>query len=287
MVVLGVDVNPNLLALWQRWLAPEIQPFFVESLRSWPKSGLTGDLSAELRDTYKVWKLDRSLKTLWLDEESFFALPRAERARLVRSQVAHGRGAVPTVRQWADLIDPVTLRSQADGHRFVWWPRLITRCPEAILLRTVATGELPSRHREVPSHTWDRCAVLLPGARSLAGSFAESSGPNCFGTVMATAGVDGAARQRVVQKPFLAWLHSVCRPGGSDDDPGTVLMWRNRDGLPVHAAVTIGDGWALEKPSQSWSAPRVVLGVDELIRVNRLPGNRLERHRISAAASRR
>src|SRR5688500_2506128 len=117
MNVLGVDVDANLLRRWQDWLAPDMQPFFVESLRPWPKTDAR-QLSLELTDTYKVWKLDRSLETLWLDEETFFAMSRSERAALVRAQVEHGRGAVPAVRAWADLVDPEALRAQAGGHRF-------------------------------------------------------------------------------------------------------------------------------------------------------------------------
>jgi len=299
VIVLGVDVDADLLRRWQGWLAPQVQPFFVESLRSWPESarapvGLTAELSPELRDTYKVWKLDRSLETLWLDEETFFTMSRSERAALVRAQVEHRRGAVPAVRAWADLLAAATLRSQADGHRFVWWPSLLAGDPDVtaqILSRTVAADALPNRHRDVTRKTWDECAEVLPAARALAGSFPSSSGANCFGTVMATAGVDGAAEAWMLQGPFLDWLDSACQPsrrqGHDDDHPGTVLVWRNRDGLPVHAAVTIGHGWALEKPSQEWSTPRVVLRVPDLIRANRSPGQRLERHRIrSSYASR-
>jgi hypothetical protein len=291
--VLGIDVGAELLECWQRWLAPEVQPFFVESLRPWPKpTAVTADtadtarLSPELRDTYKTWKLDRALKTLWLDEEAFLSWPRPTRAALVRSQVGLGRGAVPTVRGWLDLADQQALRSQADGHRFVWWPSLLAGNADAIVSRAVSTGEPASRHREVTSKTWRGCADVLPAAKALVGAFAPSSGPNCFGTVMAAAGVEGAADVRMLQQPFLAWLASACRPetrdhrDRRDHDPGAVLVWRNRDGLPVHAAVTIGDDWAMEKPSQSWASPRVVLAVDELIRVNRASGQRLERHRL-------
>jgi hypothetical protein len=288
VIVLGVDVDEDLLRCWQRWLAPEVQPFFVPSRRSWPTGAPAlgeGPLSPELRDTYKVWKLDRSLEVLWLDERTFLGMSRSERASLVRSQVRCGRGAVPAVRGWLDVVDPTALRSQADGHRFVWWPSLVASDPEEIVSRTVEADGLPSRHREVTSTTWDECADVLPAARSLAGSFPSSSGANCFGTVMAAAGVEGAADEWMFQGPFLAWLESACRPGGRDDQPGTVLLWRDTEGLPVHAAVTLGDGWALEKASQAWSTPRAVLSVKEVIRTNRSPGQRLERHRIRTIES--
>ena len=293
MIVLGINVDVELQHSWERWLAPEVQPFFVESLRSWPKGADAGPLSPELRDTYKVWKLDRSLKVLWLDEGGFLGMSREKRALLVKYQVAHGRGAVPSVRGWLDALDETTLRAQADGHRFVWWPSLLAGKSGEILRRTVEADILPwssrytrsfdpsSRHQQVSASTWNRCAGLLPAARSLAGTFPSASGANCFGTVMAAAGVEGAADEWMLQEPFLEWLDSACRPGSRDDQPGTVLVWRDQSGLPVHAAVTIGGGWALEKASQAWSSPRAVLTVEDAIRTNRSVGQRLERHHIA------
>jgi hypothetical protein len=39
----------------------------------------------------------------------------------------------------------------------------------------------------------------------------------------------------------------------------TVLVWRSRDHQVQQAALTVGDGWALHKPSQGWFDPVKVL----------------------------
>jgi len=44
----------------------------------------------------------------------------------------------------------------------------------------------------------------------------------------------------------------------------------------------MGDGWALEKPAQTWWSPRVVLEVRQLIRANRTAGWHVERYRLSS-----
>ncbi|MEY2471252.1 MAG: hypothetical protein QOK28_581 [Actinomycetota bacterium] len=265
MKVLGCDVDDALVDQWKTWLAPARQPFFVD------KGGVRSrDMSEELWDTYHLWRIDKSLRVMWLTEDEFFALPRAERAQLVRQQVVADRGAVPTVRGWADVVDA---RAQADGHRFVWWPSLVTK---AAVVRHVATGRLVSRHREVKASTWRR----LPSARAIAGTFAAGSGPNCFTTVMAAAGVEEVAENFNRREPFDDFLTTMCRRGGDDQQPGTVLVWRLPDGRCQHAAITIGDGWAMEKPSREWSSPRTVVPVAELLRNNRHPGERLERHRL-------
>jgi hypothetical protein len=275
---MGVDVDAALLSRWRGWIGPERQPFFIKAPDS-HKSVRTPDVSPELRDTYALWNINGPYGVRWLDEGTFFAMPRPERAQLVRSQVEIGRGAVSIVRRWLDVLDVGALRSQADGHRFVWWPSLLRAVPDRLLPRIVEPHELTSRHGEVVESTWRRCAALLPGAKDLAGTFPTSSGPNCFGTVMAAA-CGGEADRSVVEEPFLEWLRTGCRAGGADEEPGTVLAWFDRDGRPVHAAVTLGDGWALEKPSQCWWTPRAVLPVVDVIRTNRTRGQRLQRQRI-------
>ena len=283
--ILGITVDEDLLRCWARWLAPEVQPFFVESLDIWSGLGVDPrEISPELRDTYRVWNIDRALNVLWLTEGQFASMPRSDRAALVRSQVNHKRGAVPAVRQWADVLDAAMLRIQADGHRFVWWSSILDGHPERVLERVVSVDRFTSRHREVSESTWRTAADLLPAARALAGSFPQRSGPNCFGTVMAAAGITDAEDAWMLQAPFSEWLDTTCRPGGDDDEPGTVLVWRRNDGVPVHAAVTVGDGWALEKPSQEWSSPRAIVSVRDSIRAARTPGQRLERHQIQSAS---
>lgn len=285
MIVLGIEATGGLQKRWREWLAPEPQPFFVESLRSWPRGRVGQQLTAELAHTYATWRVDRSLQILWLDEAGFAAMPSPERSALLRAQLQYRRGALPPVRRWSDLLDPAVLRSQSSSSRFVWWPSLVSIKPGDILSRVIAAAPegvealaLPSRHGEVARATWRRCSGPLPEARRLAGAFPWSSGPNCFGTVMGAAGVAGAENELVVGASFLGWVDSACRPGGRDSDPGTVLVWRDGAGLPVHAAVTIGDGWALEKASGEWWTPRAVRAVDDVIRTRRTKGQHLERH---------
>lgn len=129
--------------------------------------------------------------------------------------------------------------------------------------------------------TWRACRDVLPRAEELAGTFAERSGPNCFATVLAAAGA-GDDDAWLLQPAFEDWLRTACTRGGRDDRPGTVLVWRDGEGLVQHAAVTIGDGWAMEKPAQTWWTARGVHDVGALVKANRVSGQRLERHQIVA-----
>ena len=283
MRVLGIEVARDRLQAWRNWLAPTAQPFFVRDPAAVSLAVDDGrDASPELRDTFQLWKVSKELPRVWLTEAEFSALPRPTRARLVREQVEHRRGAVPSVWAWRDLVDEKTLRAQADGHRFVWWPSLITNDnAEAVLVRHVERGRLPSRHRDVPKHVWRRCAAVVPGAQQLAGTFPAGSGPNCFGTVLAACGVAGAADDWVLQPQFEKWLAHQAGSKRADTEPGSVLVWRDHDGLAQHAAITLGGGWALEKPSQEWSSPRAVAAVADVIRTARTAGWRLTRYAVA------
>lgn len=280
-LVLGIDVAPALLERWVQWLAPDPQPFLVESPAAWHDcQDEGGTLTEELKDTFRLWwGVERSSTLLWISEDQFAGLPRARRAALVREQVRRRRGAVPSVRAWRDVLDVAELRGQADGHRFVWWPSLLWRAPEQILVRVVSDRRLPSRHLEVGEQVWSRATTVLPEVKRLAGTFPSGSDTNCFGSVLEAAGAASAASYGDVA-PFESWLASACRPGGDPGEAGVVLVWRGHDGSPVHAAVTISGGWALEKPSKDWHSPFAVATVADIMRMSRHPGERLRRHTI-------
>lgn len=282
MQVLGVGVPSALCDKWAGWLAPSVQPFYVlhpiSGLRSLPDK----DITPELRDTYRTYALSPHLEIVFLDQASFCSLPQLSRAHLVRQQVDVGRGATPSVRAWADLLDARQLRSQADGHRFVWWPSLIRRDRSAILSRVVSSDGMHSLHARVPSRVWRRSARAAPHARRLAGRFPDGSGPNCFGAVMGACGERGAEREWTHQPEFESWLMCHAEPTRIGGISGTILVWRDPEGIARHAALDLGGGWAFEKPSQEWWTPFTILPTKEVVRINRRRGIRVERWRPSS-----
>jgi hypothetical protein len=290
--VLGIEVEPSLVRRWAAWLAPACQPFFLTAaeaaeLRLTPE-GSAHDLSPELRDTYEVWNLADDLDVVWLDEDAFHAQPSDVRARLVVAQVRHGRGAVPAIGDWADILDAEVLREQAGGLHFVWWPTLVAPHVDAVLQRVLSEWQLACQRTSVPEEVWRAASSILPRARALSGtfargsrgsSFARGSATFCFATVMAAAGV-----QDPDDEPFEGWLAAHCTAGGADDLPGSVLVWRDADGHDTHAAVTLGGGWVLHKPGQEWLSPHQVVTVQDLIRLAP-PGVTLHRYSLKAAGS--
>jgi hypothetical protein len=97
---------------------------------------------------------------------------------------------------------------------------------------------------------------------------------------MATCGVEGAHDVWMHREPFEDWLAQHTTKGGHDGEPGTILVWRSVDGAVQHAAVTLGDGWALHKPSQGWMSPTKVLALREMKYSARARGQRLHRRHL-------
>lgn len=275
--VLGISVSTSLLKRWREWFAPAAQPFrtdrLCERFADGAPTGRRLEPSAEVRDTFHMY----GGTWVWLEEPEFVQLSRAVRRALLFRRKATGRlGRLTTSPR--HLID-----SRQTDSRIVWWPSLLHRVGDEPLLTYVEESVRPSRHREVDPTVWSAARHPLPGAADLTGTFAPASGPNCFGTVMAAAGVPGAESEWMVQGPFENWLaeHTVPIQGtATDHAPGVVLVWRAADGLAAHAAVTVGNGFALSKPSQAWCSPRLVWTVRETVRGTRYPGLTLSRHLI-------
>lgn len=274
--MLGIEVAPDLMDRWATWFAPDQQPFLVDA-----DDEALGEKSAvppEVRDTFELYGLADRGRLVVVSEEAFHELSRQRRSDLVRAQVRRKRSVVPSVRRWEASVGPA-VRRQADGHRFVWWPSLLGGCRDEVLSDFVTNGRRPSRHGDVPASVWESAETVLPDAFRLAGTFPSASGPNCFGAVMAAAGVAGAEHAWMMREPFEEWLARSTTPGGDDGKVGTVLVWRSTAGAE-HAAVTLGAGWALHKPSQGWMSPTKVLTVAAVMRSSRASGLRVSRRRL-------
>lgn len=248
MLVLGIEVPDDLLERWLGWFAPPVQPFVIppDLAASLKLDDDRDRLTPEVRDTFCLYGLGSSA-LVWLTEAGARRLPAAVR------------------------------RSQPTPHR---WPASIAGRELGAVVTYVEKGRRPSRHRDVAPATWEAIASALPGARHLAGTFPARSGPNCFATVMAACGVEDAQEAWMLREPFEDWLAEHTAKGGRDGEPGTVLVWRSADGAAQHAALTLGDGWALHKPSQGWMSPTKVLTLGELKYSARAAGRRLHRHHL-------
>jgi len=288
MRVLGCAVSDALWAHWLQLFAPPVQPFFVSDalalqvplLPRWTRWEFR-DLRLPLTfsDTFRSYAVsDEAVWVLLLDEATFAALPRELQARLLQEQLDFGRSQVASCDVWKLSLPQATAAfKQASMDRlFVWWPSLwaslVPDVQERVLLHTLLEDRLPDRSREVSAATWEKIRGVLPGAERLSGTFAWESGANCFSTVLGAFGVPVAADLWLHPGPFERWLTQIALPVEDLDVLGTVMVWRDEAGAIKHAAVSLGDGWALQKDAQNWLAPRQVLALKDLLARWQTPG---------------
>lgn len=240
--VLGIDVDDDLLALWRGWFCPPSQLFRAENLSQATLDAVEHvELNAiplEIRDTFDAY----AGAWVQLDEPTFRVLPAALREELLATRDAEGE------------------------HGMFRWPSEMEAESDGALIDFLYDGVSPSRHADVDGSTWAECASLLPDARRLAGTFARSSGPNCFATVMVATGMD-VENEHMGHRGIEDFLASRTEPVKDPDlaEPGVVLLWRRQRDEPHHACVTLGDGWALNKPAQAWWAPRYVWSLETVL----------------------
>jgi hypothetical protein len=243
---------------WGGHLSPGVRPFFVGDEAAQALTGQPLWSAAELKpehlplnllDTLRLYSTPYT-RVLWLDEPGWARLSVDERAVLDA--------------EWARLALPR-----------LWWPgewqALKQSGQRRELLARLTADRLPCRRAELTRAQWQQATRYAPALRRWAGSWAAHSGPNCFGAVMAACGVPGAGEVWMMVAPFVRWLEGAAGPGqpldppGADATPtvnpapGTVLLWRDGQGQPQHAALALDAGLLHQKEAQSWNAPRQVM----------------------------
>jgi hypothetical protein len=107
------------------------------------------------------------------------------------------------------------------------------------------------------------------GLLSLIGTYADRSGPNCFGLAAAFAAAKGDGRSAWLHErwlhpaPFFSRLATAGYRKRSYD--GSIGIWVvERGNEAVHAAINLGNEWVFEKPGQSFYEPYRLLRRQDL-----------------------
>ena len=255
LTVLGTPVTEEQIARWLGYYCPGPQPFRTRDLTrgqalSIPMTEAL-EITDEVRDTFFLYG---GGPWTWLSEDQYADLQPEMRA-LLSAERRHRMRPKPAP-AWPS--DPMLT---------------------AKLIRWMEAGGRPSLHVLAASELQRASAGRLPRAAQLAGTFPTKSGPNCFGAVMAATGLP-VDDDWIQLDQFQTWLEAATsQEHRAHDEGGQVLVWHQHGDL-AHAAVTLPGGWALQKPSQSWSSPIGVWTTDEIISSWRLPSVRLTRYQL-------
>ena len=285
MQVLNCPVDGTVWQQWNAHFAPRAQPFFISD--DVLSGGVSELLASQLRwtqleftqarmplsvvDTFQLYGVGREAHwVVWLSEEVFAGLPKAEQRVLLEFQRRLGRGGVASLDAFGDLepSDRTVLERAAVDGRFVWWlslwQKLTPEFRQRVLLSFIETDRLPCERHRLSCEHWEEIRVRFPALRSLAGTFASESGANCFSTVLAALGASEVAEVWLHPEPFLRCLEAKAAATVDLDALGTVLVWRDADEKVHHTALCLGNGWAFHKEAQAWFAPRQVMALSEV-----------------------
>jgi hypothetical protein len=109
--------------------------------------------------------------------------------------------------------------------------------------------------------------------RLLAGTFSDSSGANCFATVIAGLTPDlpeskGISQTWMLEDEFLKALEILgFRDSGKLElpvKPNSVITWHID--RTIHACLALEFGLVLNKDAQSWFAPRQILRLENVLK---------------------
>ncbi len=289
--LLGCEVSAEQFARWAKLLVREPAPYFFSEGLQLPAEALilsrkafsAAGFDLAFVDSYTTYAI--SSEAQWvamLTSVQLDALPVETRQRLLAEQVRHKRGQVYGW-EWVEkfLQDYTQIESCCvtfeDKHYLaldskIW--ALLTPESRQQWLSDFIQADTPTEC--LSSEYAAECKNRV--VRRLAGTFADTSGPNCFSTTLAAVTQDESTAQTIAdfwlhQEPFFQGLErrgytlrtdlSVSTPGLHD----AVLIWQDAQGTAQHACYLIENGLVLNKNSQAWFAPRQLLQLQTVLDV--------------------
>lgn len=301
-IVLGARLPDSTLEAWCHHLVHDPEPIYLleSDLPLLPETTApltravfnqgVGDGPGWL-DIYGPWFVTREAQMVWpafaaefrqLSPERQIALSRRQwelgRQNIwdwswVERVLAPWPEALPTlVRDRFETTEGVKIALRHDA----WW--VLPEGARHAWLVAFAEGEAMGtcQANTLNPEAWSR----FPALRSLAGTFADRSGPNCMAASLAILQPDLDLAQGIAQRWLWAdefeaslvamgyrrvsWAPDTAGEDQAAPPPGSVLAWADQSGTLQHAFTLLGDGLAFNKQSQCWWSPRQILPVAEL-----------------------
>ena len=298
--VLGCMISPALVDRWAALLVHEVAPFFVPDAAQalFPQHVVTFSRaefrhvapSLEFCDSYTTWAVHADgTHVALLSPTEFRALPRDTQQALVQWQWQFGRGQVYdacvvqsflSVSEW-EATCAHALFATPDGDKValdhaLWWS--LTRASQwRWLMHFLTEDRSICLSNTLTRAQWSHLTTFHgPSLRHLAGSFASSSGPNCFSTTLAAATRSSETATTIAalwltQSPFVRGLaargyaRDATLSVNASLPAGTMLVWVDTQDTPQHACYVLGEGLVLNKDAQAWYVPRQILSLSTVL----------------------
>jgi hypothetical protein len=292
--VLGCPVSETLLAQWSSLFLCDAAPFFFTDELTLPHETLVlsrkalseNQFDLSYTDSYAIYAVSPDAKWVaFLTPAEFDALAPATQRSLLAAQHELRRRQVYLWEQVEHFLQPCIEQAESrcvtvSGEKYFVldtkiWRLLTDELRRRWLIEFITKdNRLDCLASTLSEAEWSQ--IEYPSIRSLAGTFAFRSGPNCFSTTLAAVTRQQATAETIAN----FWLHqetffqglaqrgyrlsmgeSVLNPDLQD----VVLVWQDQHGTAQHACYVIGNNLALNKNSQSWFTPRQLLHLDTLL----------------------
>jgi hypothetical protein len=260
----------------QHLLPNELRIELMDQLRLQRREDFNATL--EYRDAYLTYRVSKEAEFVaLLKPEEFRALPRAIQAELMALQTQLKRGQLYKLEFVRDVLGKIPSSLEQDifaDHfvlRFDVWNDFTPEFRYCWLATYVSLERLNCLSSLLPENTW---AALPEQVRRLAGTFSNSSGANCFATVIAGLTPDLLESTRIsslwiLEHEFLAELSARgFHDAGKLEIPvklNSVITWLNSSGKIIHACLVLDSGLVLNKDAQSWFTPRQILKLEDVL----------------------
>lgn len=296
--LLGCPVSPALFRQWRTLLVSTTAPFYLPDAMSHivpPEVAVVTreelrqqDWPLAFTDSYALWRVHRDATLVaLLAPEEFRRFPPELQTSLLQLQWELGRGQIYAAETLRTVLGPLAWATIPHYAQFMTddglkvaldaaiWQALDPAAQWQLLSAFIDQNQPGCCTAAMAPEDWQALAAAHPPiVAQLAGSFAWTSGPNCFATALAatTTSLDTAqtvASLWLFAAPFLRGLaargyHKMHELTGAAP-AGGVLVWQNASGDVVHACYCLGDGLVLNKDSQTWYTPRMVQRLEDVL----------------------
>jgi hypothetical protein len=291
--VLGCRVTPAEFTQWQHYFVCDPAPYFLPRGLKLPptiqvinrESFATIDLELTYRDSYTTYARSSDTEAIaFLTAAQFDALDTITQQALLEAQLDLQRGHVY---DWESVLPYIqaclslarTRSVVRNGQTYLvpdkrLWLALEEETRNQWLIDWMSRDALRCLSTTLTEADWSQ--LNNAAVWQLAGTFANTSGPNCFATTLAAIAGSGDTANEIAnhwlhQPEFFAALDQQgyhVNPSVSANNPGledAVLVWFDSDQRAQHACYVMGDGLALNKNSQAWFSPRQLVRVQSIV----------------------
>ncbi|OZM57586.1 hypothetical protein CIB95_04235 [Lottiidibacillus patelloidae] len=303
--VKGYIVNDSVLESWNKKFVPDFDLFFFAENHEYVETELftfsiKNDFSLDDRTSFVTWGIsDKAKFYAKIHNDDFLKLSKENQKEIIKQQWVLGRGVLFKESELLlllknnsnenlktlEVLKDYSIEEDAinekifilQGHT---WKRLSPLIRKSILLNyaDLWVNDNAVFHNLKQSEQ-DSLSKEYPHLIPFIDHFPSRNGPNCFASVIAVVTGDlNHMNDWMQSEQFIKLLkqHNYLKTITTNYKKQDVLVWKNQNGTPVHAAFLLNDKLSFNKHGQTMFNPWQVLPTSDVIKSWNNDGFQLE-----------